>query len=169
MKKTSILFIFLFALIVSWSCQRDDICPNTVETTPLLILRFYEEENTEEPIPPQNLTVREVGNDTTYVFRYTRDSLAIPLRTNNDVTRYIFTVNDPGDTEPDEDISNVDTLSFSYARDEEYLNRACAFRVNFLGLRAARSGGDDGPWISNVQINQTDVENENQAHVSIFF
>ena len=169
MKKSSILVVIVMSLIISWSCQRDDICPNTVETTPLLVLRFYEEGNTEEPVPPQNLTVREVGNDTTYVFRYTRDSLAIPLRTNNDVTRYIFTVNDPGDTDPEENLINTDTLSFSYGRDEQYLNRACAFRVNFLGLRASRSAGNDGAWITNVQINQTEVENENQAHVSIFF
>ncbi len=171
MKKYFGTIIFLFAFVMILSCQRDDICPESTDTTPLLIIRFYENQDPFDLKAPQNLNIRETGNDTSYVYyRYSQDSIAIPLRTDQDISEFVFTLNAP-DTSATNAVPGIaDTLVFSYGREQEYLNRACAFRINYVGLKASVSddaGGDD--WIDDIRIEQANVENENQAHVSIFF
>ena len=34
-------FVYLF-LIVLFSCEKDDICPDTTQTTPRLVIEFYD-------------------------------------------------------------------------------------------------------------------------------
>lgn len=169
-------------LLTMFGCQRDDICAESIETTPLLIIRFYDIEDPNELKTPQNLSIRSVNSDSTdfvintgsgnavEYFRYTRDSLAIPLRTNNDLTEYVFTLNtEEGDTTAT-NTGLRDTISFTYGREEEYINRACAYKVSYVGLKTNVEGGADGPnWIQDVQIEEPNVEDQNQAHVSIFF
>ncbi|TBW25746.1 DUF6452 family protein [Gramella sp. KN1008] len=172
MKSYTYKFLLISFLLVGFACQRDDICPESTETTPLLIIRFYDNEAPEELQAPQNLRVRSVGNDTSYVYnRYSQDSIAIPLRTDQDITEYIFTLNTPADPqegeEPDEP-GNSDILTISYGREEEYLNRACAYKVNYVGLNVDVENDDDN-WIQDIQIERPNVEDQNQAHVSIFF
>ena len=184
MKKYSYSIFLVFSLIALLGCQRDDICPESTATTPLLILRFYENEEPFDPLPPQNLSINEEGNEE-YVtvrnqngqvieyFRYTQDSLAIPLRTDSDITSLEFTVNTPpasqeGEEDPENPV-NTDVITFSYGRQEEYINRACAFKINYVGLKAELDGGEDSRWIQDIQIEQANIEDQNQAHVSIFF
>ncbi|MCG9972048.1 DUF6452 family protein [Christiangramia crocea] len=172
MKRYTFNFLLICFLIASSGCQRDDICPQSTDTTPLLIIRFYDSEDPSEFKAPQNLRVRSLGNDTTAVYnRFSQDSIAIPLRTDQDVTEYIFTLNTPPDPvegeEPGEP-GNQDILTLSYGREEEYLNRACAFKVNYVGLKIDVENDDDN-WIQDIQIEQPNVEDQNQSHVSIFF
>jgi len=176
----------LFSLIFLLGCQRDDICPESAEVTPFLIVRFYDIENQQLAKAPQNLSIREVGDDTSYVsirsnnrrityFRYSQDSIAIPLRTNFEETSLEFILNTPplpveGETPEEEEIpQNTDILNFSYAIEEEYINRACAYKVNYVGLKLNVEGGSDDSWIQNVQILETNIDDQNNAHVSIFF
>ena len=179
--KTYSLLLFICILAFS-GCQRDDICPETEDTTPLLIIRFYDIDETDEAKSPQNLGIRAEGNEEYVTIRnnnnrdqiidYTRftgDSLAIPLKTDADITKFGFTVNNNTETQEPSDLKNTDTLSFSYGRNEEYINRACAFKVNYVGLKVDREPGEDGNWIQDIQIESSNVEDQNQAHVSIFF
>lgn len=172
MKRHTYKFLLVCFLFAAIGCQRDDICPESTQTTPLLIIRFYDSENPSELQAPQNLRVRSAGNDTSYVYnRYSQDSIAIPLRTDQDITEYIFTLNtppDPQEGEEPEEPGNSDNLTISYGREEEYLNRACAFRINYVGLNVDVENDNDN-WIQDVQIEQANVEDQNQAHVSIFF
>ena len=41
MKKISLLFALVF-LIANYSCERDDICPESTPTTPRLIIDLYD-------------------------------------------------------------------------------------------------------------------------------
>ncbi|MCP9200766.1 DUF6452 family protein [Gramella sp. GC03-9] len=173
--------LLLFCLLGLMGCQRDDICPESTATTPLLIIRFYENVEPFEATAPQNLSIREEGNEeyatvrnqtgnVIRYFRYTQDSLAIPLRTDNDVTDYEFTVNTPQASEEEPvDPGNTDILRFSYGRQEEYINRACAYKVNYVGLKVELEEGEDGNWIEEIQIENANIDDQNQAHVSIFF
>lgn len=166
-------YLFIYSvLLVSLlaGCQRDDICPEITETTPLLIIRFYDIENPDELQAPQNLRVREINNDTTYIVnRFSQDSLAIPLRTDQDVTELVFRLNTPIDSEENpEEPGNPDVIRFSYGRNEEYLNRACAFKINYVGLGTDLVSDEDN-WIQDIQVNNPNVESQNEAHVSIFF
>ncbi len=171
MKRYSGTLVFLLALVMILSCQRDDICPASTDTTPLLIIRFYENQDPFDLKAPQNLRIQETGNDTSFVYyRYSQDSIAIPLRTDQDLSEFVFTLNASDTSATDAEPGIADTLVFSYGREQEYLNRACAFRVNYVGLKATLSDGPSGEdWIEDIQIEQANVENENQAHVSIFF
>ncbi|MUP45442.1 hypothetical protein E0K83_06745 [Gramella sp. BOM4] len=171
----------MLGILILMGCQRDDICPESTTTTPLMVIRFYENVDPFDPTAPQNLSIREEGNEEYATvrsqsgnliryFRYTQDSLAIPLRTDNDVTNYEFTVNTPQASEDEPEVpGNTDVLRFSYGRQEEYLNRACAFKVNYVGLKIELEAGEDGSWIEDVQIEEANIDDQNQAHVSIFF
>ncbi len=163
--------IALLIMVFYFGCQRDDICPETVDTTPLLIIRFYENQDPFDLTAPQNLNVRAPGNDSSYVYyRYSQDSIAIPLRTDQDVSELIFTLNAPDTSATDPEPGITDTLRFSYGREQEYLNRACAYKVNYVGLNVKMTDpASDENWIEDIRIEQPNVEDENQAHVSIFF
>ena len=182
MKNKRYLLLLFLSLIINLSCQRDDICPESTETTPLLVIRFYDSEDPAEIKAPQNLGIKDTGSDT-FVFvrnagnrdqtitfeRFTGDSLAIPLRTDNDLTSFEFILNNTEAGEDDE-TKNTDIITFTYGRNEEYLNRACAFKVNYVGLKVDLQDGDDGTrWIQDIQIEQANISDQNQAHVSIFF
>ncbi|MFV8282830.1 hypothetical protein ACNKXS_14890, partial [Christiangramia marina] len=101
---TRFLLFGLLTLVFISGCQRDDICPESADITPFLILRFYDIEDQQLAKAPQNLSIREVGDDTTFVsirsnsstltyFRYSQDSIAIPLRTDSGETNLEFILN----------------------------------------------------------------------------
>lgn len=172
MRINNLRFFSYFLILISiLGCQRDDICPESAETTPLLIIRFYDNEEPTEARAPQNMLVNAVDSDT-ILRRFSQDSIAIPLRTDRDITDYVFTLNAPldPDDEEEENMANSDTISFSYGREEEYINRACAYKIRYLGLRLQLlNEPGEGNWVQDIQIEETNVEDQNQAHVSIFF
>ncbi|MDN3594616.1 DUF6452 family protein [Zunongwangia endophytica] len=181
--------IFTFALFAG--CQRDDICPESTDTTPMLVINFFDENSSSlEPRPSVNLTIREVGRETidTLYYRENRQSIRIPLRTDRDSTKYEFVQNgvifdENGDPDPElneENDTNTDIITFNYSREEEYINRACSFKVNFLNMSYLTDGGDDGRWISRMRLlvedvvtdNFNNVENDpdaNTAHLNLYF
>ena len=183
------LLFGLLSMVFLAGCQRDDICPESADITPFLILRFYDIEDQQLTKAPQNLSIREVGDDTTFVsirsnsstityFRYSQDSIAIPLRTDFGETNLEFILNtsetleegeDPDEEEDEENAQNTDILGFSYTVQEEYLNRACAYKANYIGLKVNLEGGEDDSWMQNIQILETNIDDQNNAHVSIFF
>ncbi|WP_026915029.1 DUF6452 family protein [Christiangramia portivictoriae] len=186
--KTRFLLFGLLSSIFLLGCQRDDICPESADITPFLILRFYDIDDQQLEKAPQNLSIREVGDDTTFVsirsnsstityFRYSQDSIAIPLRTNAGETNLEFILNtaeipeegEEPDEEDEENPQNTDILRFSYTVEEEYLNRACGYKANYIGLKVNLDAGEDDSWIQNIQILETNIDDQNNAHVSIFF
>ncbi|MFD1096209.1 DUF6452 family protein [Salegentibacter chungangensis] len=172
MKNLSIKFLAAsFSLLSLMGCQKDDICPESTQTTPLLVLRFYDAQERDNAQAPINLSVREINNDTTWLYRVNRDSIVIPLRTDADQTQYEFILNDQeSDTIPDQSIeTNTDLLTFSYAREQEYINRACSFKINYLDLKLQVDGEEDGEWIQDIFIEQTEVTDEASAHISLYY
>jgi len=180
MKKSNYLFFVVLTLLVTLGCQRDDICAESIETTPLLIIRFYDFEDPNELKDPQNLSVRTTdstdfvintgGGTPIEYYRYSRDSVAIPLKTTTDLTEYVFTLNTAEDDSTATNSGLRDTISFTYGRQEEYINRACAYKISYVGLKVDVDGGANGSnWIQDIQIEEANVEDQNQAHVSIFF
>ena len=173
-----ILKIFLVCLGVLVSgCQRDDLCAASTDTTPLLIIKFFDIEEPEETRSPTNLRVWDTERDTILLDRVNIDSIAIPLKTFEDNTEYAFTlnarVNDEDDDDDDDDpntlIPNTDILRFSYGREQVYVNRACAYKVIYSDLRLNIDAGDDDAWIQTYTIEQTEVEDETNRHISIFY
>ena len=139
-------------------CQKDDICPAGSETTPLLVIEFYDAEEPDQLEAVQNLVVQAVGKEEA-LGPVTNNTISIPLRTDANVTEYRFIRNFGGENE------NTDIVRFTYNPATEYLNRACGFKVNYRDLNVNRQQ-DENVWILSDVVIQPNVENEAEAHIS---
>ncbi|MCL6220203.1 DUF6452 family protein [Zunongwangia pacifica] len=188
-------FLGFLCLLVFAGCQRDDICPETVDTTPMLVINFYNN-TTREPRTSVNLTVREVGREPLdmLLYRENRQTIRIPLKTGENSTKLEFiydgpVYNEKGEIVEDEDNNletNTDIIEFTYNPEEEYINRACSFKVNYLNIDYITEGGEDGRWISSMRFLTNNITTDNfgndnedddngdeedapTAHLNIFF
>ncbi|WP_109301300.1 DUF6452 family protein [Aquimarina sp. AU474] len=157
----------VFLLFLNVGCERDDICAEGTPTTPLLIIKFINFDNATEVKTPSELQVKAVGVEAPFTLTSVTDSIMIPLRTNEPITEYEFTID--SNTTNDETPSNTDTVSFQYTAVEEYVSSACGFKINYEGLTISPPvAGDDGSWIQNITVQREDVTDEATAHVFIF-
>ena len=163
MKFKLALLIAGFTMILS-SCERDDICAETTPVTPLLVIDFFDIENTTEPKVPTNLLVVENGE--TVGLAFNAATISIPLRTNADQTNFLFVLN--AGSEELENPENIDGMTFSYIRQEEYISKACGFRVIYDALDPTRTAETDGFWIQDIIVTNSTIEDETSAHISIF-
>ena len=151
-------FSLLF-ILVTLGCQKDDICPLGTETTPLLVIEFYDSEDPTRLKAVPGLVVRAEGMEENFYGPETTNSIAIPLRTDENFTSYSFTLNSGGENE------NEDVVTFTYSPTPDYLNRACGYKVDYLNLDVA-THEDENNWIISEIILQQNVENETEAHIS---
>jgi len=162
--------IAICTLSANYSCERDDICAEGTPTTPFLIIKFIDFETGTLIKAPVELQVQAVGVDTPFTLGTVRDSILIPLRNNESITDYEFTINSDTtnntDTDPNPD---KDIVSFQYTAKEEYVSSACGFKVNYEGLTFSPPiTGDDGNWIKSITIQRENITDETTAHVFIF-
>lgn len=161
-----VCFIILGVLLLTTACTRDDICDPAMAVTPLLIITFKDNANPLQAKSVTGLTVRKTDVDSTIVFRTTEatDSIAIPLDTETDSTKLLFILNDDGN----EETTNGDRLNFTYQREEMYVNRACGFKTTYSEL-TTQLEEDTNNWITFLQVLQTNITDEIEAHLSIRF
>lgn len=162
MKK--LVSIFLGILFLSLGCTRDDICTEETSKTPLLIIRFYNAQEPEVLKSVTNFTITPVGDSIAFYEPQTLDSIAIPLKTSTDLTEYVFFAN------ASDSIPNADVVSFSYERENEFINRACGFRTNFKNLNFNLNSPTQQSWIDYILIKSDSVNarNQNETHLTIF-
>ena len=159
-------------LMLILGCQRDDICPAATQTTPMLILSFYDVEDRESLKRPTNLSLRSIVNDSvkTLYRRQNPDSIELPLRTNQNTTTYTFTLFDAEEDDEDPEFTpDTDTLTFTYGTEEVYVNRACAYKVIYNSVKLTVEGGDDGEWIDSYIIEEPNIEDDTESHINIYF
>lgn len=171
MSRLGVVLIFLVTIISFSGCEKDDICVDG--DTPLLIIRFYDAEDTTQfkAVPSlrvaglgQNVTVNTIDDRTS-----TLDSIAIPLKTVETETGFIF-ISDSADDENGAETGNADVLNFSYEIQQEFVSRACGFISNYDNLTTDFSASADN-WIQNVEVVKPQVTLETEeitAHVKIF-
>lgn len=162
-------FFLVFLVLVMTGCEKDDICDEFANTTPRLIISFYDFSNANNLKNVNALEVYGEGaNDILGVFSNV-SKIALPLRTNADFTRYRLKLNSNNLS-----ASNTDYLDINYTRSDIYISRACGFKTIF---QLANSNGTvltdeqpaDGTWIKNITISTPDISNENETHVIIYF
>ncbi|MGB7841448.1 MAG: DUF6452 family protein [Salinimicrobium sp.] len=159
MKQFQKWFFLAGFLLLSLGCQKDDICPPGTETTPNLLIEFYDQEDPTRLKAVQNLVVIATGKEDTLLGPVTTNNISIPLRTAQNFTEYSFIAN-AGDEE-----ENKDIVSFTYSPTPVYLNRACGYKIEYLNLDVALTE-DSENWIISDIILQENVENEAEAHIS---
>ena len=165
-EKTRTCLLIISCLLVVNGCEKDDICVEG--DTSLLIIRFYDSENPDQFKSVTNLRVIGLGQENpvdTFTDRSSQDSIAIPLRINEPDTGFLLVLDSA-----DEDMletGNIDTLSFTYNTQEEFVSRACGFVANYTELQEVLTADSDN-WIQNIEIISTTVKSQESAHVQIF-
>lgn len=168
MNKIRTLF---FTLLLITGCEKDDICSAETATTPKLILRFYDISDQEETKAVPNLLVYGLNSINEVVLfdhiglsASNTDSISIPLKTTDNVTRFALHRNFENDNF---ETGNADILSANYVGEEIYVSRACGFK-NVFNNFAINLESDSQNWVINSEIIYTTINNETAAHVKIF-
>ncbi len=166
MGKIKILLLILMVVISFSACEKDDICVDG--DTPLMIIRFYDNDNPSELKAVPNLRIIGLGQSSTVntiADRTSLDSVALPLRINEVNTGFIF-ISDSAD-EDDLETGNIDTLSFDYSTQEIFISRACGYIANYDDLSETITS-DSENWIQNIEIVSPLIKLQDSAHVKIY-
>lgn len=165
-KKIGYLAVLVLIFLMSYSCEKDDICVDG--DTPLLIIRFYDATDTLvlKAAPALRIIGLENGDPVdTFTDRASLDSVAIPLRINEPATSFKIILNSEG--VDDVETGNIDTLLFNYETQEVFISRACGFVANYDNLSELLSADSDN-WIQNIEIANPSINSQDSAHVKIF-
>ncbi len=156
-------FILFLVLILSLNgCTRDDICSGA-PTTPLLIITFKDIANPLVLKKVSKLTVEtDYETSVTLIEAVDTDSIALPLRNDEGATRYRFIKNAGTSNEI------IDIYSFSYQRNDIYVNRACGYKTTYNTLAAEEDDEEPVDWIFDLNILKTTIEDETEAHITFF-
>lgn len=177
MKKITILI--LLAMFTMFGCEKDDICSEDTATTPQLIVRFYDAVTPENTKSVSGLFVygKNDADETVFFKNFkagAKDSIAIPLRTNNDTTKLVlhldYSIDDNGTPDDDSDdivLGNPDNVDINYIRDDMYVSRACGYKATYTNLNSNLVVDADN-WISSIVIENDTIKNENAAHIKIY-
>ncbi len=165
----------LVVLLVARSfsaCEKDDICVDA--DTPLLIVRFYDANDTTVFKPVTGLRVigldKEVPVNTFTDRSSDLDSIALPLKVDTTLTGFTF-IKDSADDDDDggAETGNSDKVDFNYQTREEFISRACGFIVNYDQLTFGFAP-DSEDWIQRIEIVKPSIriEETTATHVKIF-
>lgn len=168
MNKNRFIALLLLVTCIFSSCEKDDLCIPAELDIPRLVVVFVDARNQLVRKPVASLQVFETGDNTAVPLNTDGattltavDSIAIPLRIDQDNTSFAFTRSLNGS-------DNSDGITFEYEPDEVYLNRACGFKAIYNNLTFTRpQENPENPWITRVTIRTTDVTSNNDIHVEI--
>lgn len=178
MKK--IVAIFLVIAFSFSSCEKDDICDANTSTTPRLVITFYEINNPSILNKVTKLKVIGEGMTEGIVFNSANDdskyltnesSISIPLKTDSNSTTYSFILNYGN---ADSSLVNEDKIKFDYTRENLFVSRACGYKTIFSLDPTNPYTHTDGAvpdflWIKAISVEKSNIENENETHVKIYF
>ena len=180
MKKGILLVVVLVSVFFS-SCEKDDICDANTITTPRLVLTFYDINNPSVQKNVNQLKVVGEGMQEGIIFsptatvdsKYVTNSntISIPLKVDQDVTTYNLIFNS-GNT--NSALVFTDKIQINYSRINTFVSRACGYKTTFK-LRAISPITHTGvpssttKWIQYISVEKTTIENENEAHIKLFF
>ncbi|WP_432671364.1 DUF6452 family protein [Flavobacterium sp. SM2513] len=172
-----LLVSFVFA-----GCEKDDICDPSTATTPRLVIEFYDNNNISLTRATTNLKIVGDGMDESDYLPNISGGLTwndtvvyLPLRLNGDATKYKLILNSDND---ETTIEMTDILEINYTRNDVYVSRGCGFKTlfNLYGnplfdpfVLNNTPDATSGTWIKNIQVIQSQINDENEAHIKIFF
>ncbi len=168
-----LLLLFGFA-VLSWNCEKDDICDPATPVTPQLVFDFYTAADNMAAVVPR-LEVSAVGYDS--IFEFTNVStIKLPLRLLENQTQFTFKLIVGNETPP---LEFSDVITFNYTRKNEYVSRACGYKTTFELNNSAELqpavllNGNfpliQGSWIKNILIENYSIQSENETHVEIYY
>ncbi|TBX67569.1 hypothetical protein EZL74_09880 [Flavobacterium silvisoli] len=166
MKK--ILLVLLIAFSFS-ACEKDDIC--TEETTPRLILEFYDISNPANTKNVVSLKVKGSGafDDLDLGVFSGESKIKLPLNPTATTTKYSLILNSANTT-----LANEDFIEFNYTTQTVYVSRACGYKTTYQlnnqdGVVQSNAASPDVPWIQNLTIQTNSITTENETHIKVYF
>lgn len=168
MNRFSCILLILITVVLCNSCEKDDLCTPDQAITPRLVIEFKEASSPLDNKAVEFIQVQEIGSsdfapldsDGSTSLSNT-ESISLPLRTDSSRTSYNFILTEGG-------VINSDNIDFNYSLEEEYISRACGFRVVYKNLSFEQTPESTGtPWIQNVVIVEENVTNNTDVHVQI--
>ena len=149
-------------ILVLWSCTKDDLCSGETPTTPLLTIEFLDFTDRITPKPTDDLAVRLRDTDSTTVYSGVSDvTLALPLDTESDQS--LFYLISKASSVENLDVVNLDVF---YQRQDQYVNRACAFKTIYTNM-AFESDQTPLSWIRDIELLTPTVEDAS-VHMYIY-
>ena len=169
-----LLLVCFSILFLAAACEKDDICAATTATTPRLVIGFYDAADPETYKAVTSLRILGVRADSDTLLidsdRSDRDSIFVPLRTQDMVTTYKLILNSADDGTTMEETGNTDILTINYTPNDVFISRACGYKTNY-NLTSFEVADDGDRWIAAtpaIEITNQLVENEFTTHVKIF-
>ena len=149
-------------------CEKDDIC--TEETTPRLILEFYDISNPANLKNVLNVKVKGVGQMNDLATYNGVSKIALPLRPTENSTKYSLIINSTSSTVA----PNEDFLEFDYTHKNVFVSRACGYKTTYTlnnpnGILLTDAATPDTFWIQDINIITTNITTENETHIKIYF
>lgn len=165
--KIPVGLIFFITLSVFFiACESDDLCEHSVNT-PRLVLRFYDTNSKTTIKRVDNLIVYGEGQNT-ILTNTTTDSIALPLKVGTTTTTYVMIENAEFDATSGTITSgNVATVTFTYGVEEEFVSKACGFKILYNALKVSVENSDSS-WIKSINIKNTNIKNESSAQVQFY-
>ncbi|MAV00353.1 MAG: hypothetical protein CMC37_02070 [Flavobacteriaceae bacterium] len=165
--------ILIVSIIFLTGCEKDDICPESTQTTPRLVITFYDIDNTQERKNVESLAVYAVRDNELVLIEdisgITTDSIAIPLRNDIGVSNFKFIKN--YSVENDVMFGDSNHIYIDYEINDVFISRACGFIANYSITTLLNYDLMADPpitgWITGYEIINSTVTNENQSHVKI--
>ena len=165
--------ILIVSIIFLTGCEKDDICPESTQTTPRLVITFYDIDNTQERKNVESLAVYAVRDNELVLIEdisgITTDSIAIPLRNDIGVSNFKFIKN--YSVENDVIFGDPNHIYIDYEINDVFISRACGFIANYSITTLLNYDLMADPpitgWITGYEIINSTVTNENQSHVKI--
>ena len=142
----------MFSIFAIISCEKDDICIEN--TTPNLIIRFYDNDNQTETKQIVLDSVWANNKENIYKNETIDSIIVLPLDLSQNNTLFKFSSN-----------SSEDEINFTYDRNDIFVSRSCGYKTIFENLQIDSNSSN---WIKNISINNTIIENDTAAHITIF-
>ena len=174
------IIAFLFVLVFSISgCEKDDICDANTSTTPRLVIEFYSITNSSVLKNVTDLKVIGDGMTNGIVFSSATDGsqyvtngskIYIPLKTDANSTTFSFILN-YGYSNPS--FVNEDKITFNYTHRDVFVSRACGYKTLFTldpinPYTQTAVPSTNLKWMQ-LSVDKSNIDNENETHITVYF
>lgn len=162
MKKIVIFIVFVIGLT---SCERDDICADTVVTS-RLIVRVYDKDATNTTKSVSNLLVYGKGHVNNEAIQFSStDSIVLPLKMFQNESTFVL-VKNAVITNNIVTSGEETELKITYTPEQVFADKGCGYKVIYKDISAETPTTS---WISSIRVLFNHLENEKKATIHIYY
>jgi len=157
--KLKTYLLALAALLINLSCEKDDVC---VENDSVYVnLVFYSAEDGSTAKSVSGFSLIDLNGDIIQNYDNTTvAAIALVLPTSE--TSYDLILQKRTEVNGIT-INTNDTLTFGYTPKATYVSRACGYIRSYIDLSTSSTNN----WISEVIVNNPEINSNNEEHVAI--